>query len=550
MKKGVWFISLAFLCFFPLTRAEFILCDHANPSFTGSTLEEICHNGNIISPVWEMLPPLEGSLFDTRSGYWGNEYSLSGTRLSYETPLWYWGNQFWDEQGQKTIQKIAFHTPVGYFSEYQSGSFLFPSLESLHYTTQKIFFSAPETDSWGWGGSSERKRNICKRPEPLKAITSQVEKNAYSNRIRISWELWDAKTKVKVIQSYPRSDVWYLESGKKEFFQRDLQNNTSYHYFLVPYNECGDGLYSDSIKVEYKNEDEEEIETPVSKYRLSQEESLNILAWENAKEQYYFLDIEAEETLDFETFSWLLINTKTSVILREKSIAFHTLKELWVFPVSLLGTKPIPYKDFLRTISKLPSHFWDDVRSVLENTYRFKEKDIFESAQELQIIQQWLKERDEYQKRLVLWCLQYESCEDIWVYHSFMAERKKEKSRSDPEALGINIQNQNPVTRSEYTAILLRTLWSQAFYSWWYRRDEYNTFIEVLVQALKHQWVWWGNELGFLEYETLRSDLLENKRIYDKIEHITQVHLKTINTIHQNTQKREDLYGILKDYLY
>ena len=248
LSKIIWILFL-FLTF-PVF-SEISICDNADISYTWTTITEICNGWTKITNI-SGISSFSGEYQDITTGYWWMVHSYTGSEIIQSMPTWYVWNIFWDESWQKTITKTSYNTPVWFFSAYKNTSVLFPTLEEILYTAQKIYF--PNMDSWSWGGSSADNQNTCDKPEQIGDIQGAIKKQEYTDILELSWEAQGDDTKFKIIQSYPSSETFYVDQWNTSFERQDLEDGKSYHYFVVPYNDCWDGIYSDSIQVDYSKQ--------------------------------------------------------------------------------------------------------------------------------------------------------------------------------------------------------------------------------------------------------------------------------------------------------
>ena len=248
LSKIIWFLFIVL----PFSvYSEISICDNANISSTWSTVTEICNGWTKITNI-SWISSFTGSYQNIPTGYWWAEYTYSLSEIIYSMNTGYIGNKFWDESWQKTITKTSYNTPVWFFSTYKNTSLFFPTLEEILYTAQKIYLT--NTDSWSWWWSSADNQNICNKPEQIENIQGAIKNQEYADILELTWEAQAEDTKFKIIQSYPSSETFYVDQWNTTFERQDLEDGKSYHYFVVPYNDCWDGIYSDSIQVEYNKE--------------------------------------------------------------------------------------------------------------------------------------------------------------------------------------------------------------------------------------------------------------------------------------------------------
>jgi hypothetical protein len=158
---------------------------------------------------------------------------------------------------------------------------------------------------------------------------------------------------------------------------------------------------------------------------------------------------------------------------------------------------------------------------------------------------------DTFTQDQLISCFTYEWCGDLGLYHSFLEEIQKKFRASELEYknLGIDVDSEEEVTWKIYIEVLFKVLWKESFYEGRYSLSEYSDFVGVLKEGMLYWESLRDGNVGFLDYESMRLDSINNEKLYHEVWFITMNHLKTINEIYKNLWKQEKLLIIIREYL-
>lgn len=476
MKKEIviwWFI---FLCLYMQTQA-LQFCDW------GDFWVE-CNGGTIHASI-DTIESLTGSYVDISSGSFGTSYqwqkiveeewyipvwfmgqSFVKNRViseEYVVPVWFIGKSFinnrvvleeyiipvWymgtDYVHHEKIEEINY-IPVWYFHYYKGKNIVFPDSW------------APESKkSWWWV--------VCNQPEKITDITVDHQKSKLWDILNISWEN-PHSTHVKIIKYGQTVETFFFE-GNSYHEILDLQGD--YVYYLVAYNDCYAGIFSDRIGIQV---DQKNIKWPLMNYEILE------IFWES-QESLYFLNhlIDFEGETNYGDLSLIVFYNHTKIPFFDASYTFWWLQQHWVFGENKEEDDRLWAKDLLQIQQWLA---WVDSTQyqVVLHQYALKKSHIIQNYRNILYRNKHIQNLEQQDFHVIEQCFSYQGCANLWLYTKLLWEW----SFGETSFWGDVI-----TSYGEVYEILLKEFSREYFIQYSLSEKQQNEIIWILIESLLNE---------------------------------------------------------------
>jgi hypothetical protein len=296
---------------------------------------------------------------------------------------------------------------------------------------------------------------------------------------------------------------------------------------------------------------------------LTVEEWINYIHWQKLTKQelfeklyYLFPYIELSDNLNYYDLSLLLINIYGNIIIEDKELSFKILNEIGLYNSNIWKTQLVYFDELLILLSKINSSvdFKNQIISSIWDSFYLNNEKVFNDLLKIYYINTQLKNENILNKKKLISCLKYEWCYEKDLYINFYEKIHNLININESKNLWININNigtsnKNIITWENYINILFKIIWKDEFYSNKYNLDEYNKFINILTEAIIYsRWIK-NTKLTFVDYYSLKLELIFNEKLFNSIEYLTNNYLKSINLVYEKLIDKSKLLKIIRDYL-
>lgn len=272
-----------------------------------------------------------------------------------------------------------------------------------------------------------------------------------------------------------------------------------------------------------------------------------VYKWDSTNQIYNLLYLNSTK---FDSWAYLkygksslyLVNILAKTYITSEELSFDALKNLWyIWWTDISFQTRITEEDFINLlvfIEKDLNKFQKNIYTYVNENYWDKKYNlVLDDINQNIILIKKLKEFEKIDKQKydnLLECISKVRCKDInlldWIDTIWLKQE-----------IDIN-------TYKNYMKILYHNLWYETYKQSFYSLDQYNKFIDILVESVSYENSFYDNKINYESFRNLQYEILLHLNLQKNISYLVGKYLEKIILIYDTT-KKEDLIWILRDFL-
>nr|MDD3720176.1 hypothetical protein [Candidatus Gracilibacteria bacterium] len=256
--------------------------------------------------------------------------------------------------------------------------------------------------------------------------------------------------------------------------------------------------------------------------------------------------IDNSAYLTYAKASLYLSNIIFQTYLSNENLSFDIFSDLGLFKTGISKTDKITEKDFIDLVLFIENDLSKNKKNFISfiNTYfGYKKYNlVLKEIDKVFLINKYLKDYKRIDKNkfdVLNNCISHVSCSDTSILKSI----DKEIDLTSNKTQEFDIKNYK-----DYINLLYFEAGYSSYIKKGYSEENYKKLINIIVESLTYGTSFYDKDITYSSFQNLQYEVMFYDKLMINISLLTEKYLDKIILIY-NTSKKEDLLGILKDFL-